>query len=153
MKQLLRQITILIAEDDDLDYLLAQKAFEKSKLINELIRVHDGEDLMDYLLKKGKYENDPEVKKPGIILLDLNMPKKDGREALEEIQNYPQLKRIPVVVLTTSKAQEDIIKSYDLGVNSYIRKPVSMNELVEVLSVFSKYWLQIVELPPETMAD
>ena len=102
---------------------------------------------MDYLHRRGRYAAQGESPRPGLILLDLNMPRKDGREALEEIKADSVLRRIPVVVLTTSKAEEDILRSYDLGVNAYITKPVTFESLVGVMKVLGKFWLEIVELP------
>jgi CheY-like chemotaxis protein len=139
-------VVILMADDDDDDYLLTQKALKASKLLNTLIRVKDGEELVDYLLKRGEYEHQETVR-PGIILLDLNMPRKDGREALKEIKDHENLRDIPVVVFTTSKAEEDVYKSYQLGVNSFITKPVTFNNLLEVMSSLGRYWFEIVELP------
>jgi len=127
--------------------LLTKDAFEECKLANDLRFVNDGEELMDYLCRKGDFKNPEDSPRPGLILLDLNMPRKDGREALGEIKSDPDLRRIPVVVLTTSKAEEDILKSYDLGVNSFIVKPVSFEGLLEVVKALGKYWIQIVELP------
>lgn len=139
-------VVILMADDDDDDFLLTQKALKASKLLNTLVRVADGEELMDYLLERGEYENQ-ETQRPGIILLDLNMPRKDGREALAEIKSYDHLKDIPVVVFTTSKAEEDVFKTYQLGVSSFITKPVTFNNLLEVMSSLGRYWFEIVELP------
>ena len=138
-------VVILMADDDDDDFLLTQKALKASKLLNTLVRVGDGEELMDYLLARGEYENQ-ETQRPGIILLDLNMPRKDGREALAEIKSYDHLKDIPVVVFTTSKAEEDVFKTYQLGVSSFITKPVTFNNLLEVMSSLGRYWFEIVEL-------
>jgi CheY-like chemotaxis protein len=136
-----------MAEDDPDDRLLAREALEEARLANDLYFVEDGEELMDYLHRRGEYA-DPEVSpRPGLILLDLNMPRKDGREALEEIKADSRLRLIPVVVLTTSKAEEDILRSYDLGVNAYITKPVTFEALVGVMKVLSQFWLEIVELP------
>jgi len=140
-------IAILMADDDDDDYLLTQKALKQSKLLNELIRVKDGEELLDYLYRRGEYKKDPNCVRPGVILLDLNMPRKDGREALKEIKNDPHLRDIPVVVFTTSKAKEDIYKTYKLGVNSFITKPVTFEALIQVMQTLGKYWFEIVELP------
>lgn len=140
-------ITILIAEDDADDRLLAQEAFQESRLVNELYFVQDGEELLDYLRHQGKYQEQA-APRPGVILLDLNMPRKDGREALTEIKKDADLRRIPVVVMTTSKAEEDILRSYDLGVNSFIIKPVTFEGLVEVMRTIGHYWFEIVELPP-----
>jgi CheY-like chemotaxis protein len=121
---------------------------EESRLANAIRFVTDGQDLMDYLRREGEY-NDPgaDVPTPGIILLDLNMPRMDGREALAEIKGDPNLRQIPVVVLTTSKAEEDIVRTYDLGVNSFITKPVTFAALVEVMQTWSRYWFEIVDLP------
>lgn len=135
-----------MADDDDDDFMLTQKALKASKLLNTLIRVSDGEELMDYLLAKGDYEG-KETLRPGIILLDLNMPRKDGREALSEIKANSDLKDIPVVVFTTSKAEEDVFRTYQLGVSSFITKPVTFNNLLEVMSSLGRYWFEIVELP------
>lgn len=141
-------ITILLAEDDLDDRQLAQDAFVECRLANHVHFVEDGEELMDYLFRRGKYVSLAGEPLPGLILLDLNMPKKDGREALKEIKEHPELRRIPVVVLTTSKAEEDIVRTYDLGVNSYVTKPVTFDSLVEIIKTLRKYWFEIVELPP-----
>lgn len=140
-------IVILMADDDDDDYLLTQKALKESKLLNKLIRVKDGEELLEYLYRRGNYADDTAYTRPGVILLDLNMPRKDGREALREIKNDPDLRDIPVVVFTTSKAEEDIYKTYKLGVNSFITKPVTFEALIQVMQTLGKYWFEIVELP------
>ena len=142
-------MTILLAEDDPDDRMLAMEAFEESRLLNSLEMVEDGEELMDYLHRTGKYANDECKSLPGLILLDLNMPRKDGREALKEIKSDPNLRRIPIVVLTTSKAEEDILRTYDLGVNSFVVKPVTFDALVDVLKTIGKYWFEIVQLPSE----
>jgi CheY-like chemotaxis protein len=140
-------ITILMADDDPDDYLLVERAFKENRLRNDLRFVENGEELMDYLYQRGKYAEPAEAPRPGLILLDLNMPKKDGREALKEIKEDPGLKEIPVVVLTTSKEEEDILRSYKLGANSYITKPVTFGGMVDVLKSLGKYWFEIVELP------
>ena len=142
-------INILLADDDAEDRMLARDALEENRLANNLDCVEDGEDLLDYLHRRGKYTELVEKPLPGLILLDLNMPKKDGREALQEIKADPDLKRIPVVVLTTSKAEEDVLKTYDLGVSGFITKPVSFDGLVETMKALAKYWFDIVELPSE----
>lgn len=143
-------ITILMADDDEEDCLLTKEAMSNARLANEMRFVHDGEELMDYLHRRGAYaDSGSGAPRPGVILLDLNMPKKDGREALGEIKSDPDLRRIPICVLTTSDAEQDIFRSYDLGVNSFITKPVTFAGLVEVLSAWSRYWFEIVELPPE----
>ena len=142
-----KPITILIAEDDADDRLLAQEALNESRLVNEVHFVEDGEELLDYLRHSGQYATTA-APRPGVILLDLNMPRKDGREALTELKKDKDLRRIPVVVMTTSKAEEDILRSYDLGVNSFIVKPVTFEGLVEVMRTLGHYWFEIVELPP-----
>lgn len=139
-------ITILMADDDEEDRMLTKEAFEEVKLVNDLRFVKDGEELMDYLYQKGSYSNPGNAPRPGLILLDLNMPKKDGREALKEIKGDPKFRQIPIVVLTTSKSEEDIYRTYDLGVNSFITKPVSFASLIDVTKTLSKYWFEIVEL-------
>jgi CheY-like chemotaxis protein len=142
-----RRITILMADDDYDDREMAREAFQENHLANDIRFVQDGVELMDYLKRRGKYEDPAVSPLPGLILLDLNMPKKDGREALAEIKADPELQRIPVVILTTSKQEEDIYRSYQLHANSYITKPVTFEQLVQVLSALGKYWLEIVELP------
>src|SRR6188768_775940 len=145
-------ITILMADDDADDRRLTQEALEEGRLINEVRFVENVEELMDYLHKRGKFAPPVETPRPGLILLDLNMPRKDGRAVLKEVKSDPELRQIPVVVLTTSKADEDIYKSYDLGVNSYIVKPVTFEALVDILQTLEKYWFEIVELPPSKTA-
>jgi CheY-like chemotaxis protein len=140
-------VQILMADDDADDRLMAKKALKEYRLKNGIRFVEDGQELMDYLHHRGKYADPATSPQPGLILLDLNMPRKDGREALAEIKADPELRRIPVVILTTSKAEEDILRSYDLGVNSYITKPVSFQGLAEALRVLSQYWFEIVRLP------
>ncbi|AFZ31200.1 response regulator receiver protein [Gloeocapsa sp. PCC 7428] len=146
-------VTILMADDDEDDCMLAREAFSESRLANDLHFVRDGEELMDYLYQRGKYAVANSAPRPGLILLDLNMPRKDGREALKEIKADPSLRQIPVVVLTTSKAEEDIYRSYDLGANSFITKPVTFASLVDVMRTIGKYWFEIVELPIEGVGD
>lgn len=140
-------ITILIADDDDDDCLMAKEALQEARLINDLRFVEDGEELMDYLHHRGKYADVSNSPRPGLILLDLNMPRKDGRQALNEIKEDSDLRQIPIVVLTTSKAEEDIYRTYNLGVNSFITKPVSFEGLVDVMKILAKYWFGIVHLP------
>jgi len=142
-----RPIIILLADDDEEDRMLAADALAESRVVNDLRFVEDGEELLDYLYHRGKYEPPGSSPTPGLILLDLNMPRKDGREALREIKADPDLRRVPVVVLTTSKAEEDIYRTYDLGANSFITKPVHFNALVEVMKEIGRYWIEIVELP------
>ena len=142
-----RPITILMADDDADDRQMTREAFEESRVANDLRFVENGVELMDYLYHRGKYSDPASSPRPGLILLDLNMPKKDGREALKEIKADPRLKNIRVVILTTSKAEEDIYRTYDLSATSYITKPVTFEGLVEVVKTLGKYWLEIVELP------
>ena len=139
-------ILILMADDDDDDFLLTKKALGESKLLNTLVRVKDGEELLDDLHGRGDYA-DKAPERPGVILLDLNMPRKDGREALKEIKATPDLQDIPVVIFTTSKAEEDIYRSYQLGSNSFITKPVTFENLIAVMTALGNYWFEIVELP------
>lgn len=147
-----KPIVILVAEDDADDRMLLQDAFDESRLSNELRFVEDGEQLIAYLRREGKYA-DPGVSPfPGLILLDLNMPKLDGREALKIIKSDPALQRIPIIALTTSNAEEDIVRTYGLGVSSFICKPVTFDRLVEVVKALSAYWIEIVELPPPVEA-
>jgi CheY-like chemotaxis protein len=141
-------MTILMADDDADDRLMTQEAFEEARLVNELHFVEDGEALLDYLYRRGPYAGRSAAQDPGLILLDLNMPKKDGREALKEIKEDPALRHIPIVVLTTSKAEEDILRTYDLGVSSFITKPVTFAGLVELVQALTRYWFEIVILPP-----
>lgn len=138
---------ILLAEDDDDDYFLTRDAFQEARCSGRLRRVKDGEDLMDYLNRRGEYQGLNGSSRPLMILLDLNMPRKDGREALKEIKSDPRLKGIPVVILTTSRADEDLEHAYELGVNSFIRKPASFSEFVDVVKTLKKYWLETVEVP------
>jgi len=144
-----KPIVILLADDDEEDRMLAADAMHASRVANDLRFVEDGEELLDYLYKRGRFAAPDAAPSPGLILLDLNMPRKDGREALREIKADPDLRRIPVVVLTTSKAEEDIYRTYDLGANSFITKPVSFEGLVSVMRDIGRYWIEIVELPPE----
>lgn len=147
------QVIILMADDDEEDRMLAEDALQEARLTNELHFVEDGEELIDYLQRKGNYTHLKDIPLPGLILLDLNMPKKDGREALREIKTNPYLKSIPVVVLTTSSSDIDVIKTYDLGVNSFITKPVTFEGLVEVMKQLKSYWFEIVKLPPKKYRD
>lgn len=151
MKRQERTITILMADDDPDDCMLVRDALEEAGLINDLRFVEDGDELMDYLYRRGKYAEPSNSPRPGLILLDLNMPKKDGREALKEIKADPDLRRIPIVVLTTSQADEDILRTYDLGANSFITKPVTFESLLEVMKITARYWFEVVALPPERM--
>jgi CheY-like chemotaxis protein len=143
-----RAITILMADDDEDDRMMTRDALRAGRLANDLRFAVDGEDLLDYLRQQGRYAASGSAPRPGLILLDLNMPRKDGREALAEIKADPELRSIPVVVLTTSRAEEDVARSYDLGVNSFVTKPVRFDELVAVMVALGRYWFEVVELPP-----
>jgi two-component system response regulator len=142
-----RPITILMADDDPDDRQLTKEAFEESRLANDLHFVEDGEELLDYLYRRGKYVDPTLSPRPSIILLDLNMPRKDGWEVLKEIKAEPRFRLIRIIVLTTSRAEEDVVRSYDLSATSYIAKPVTFEGLLEVVRALGRYWLEIVELP------
>jgi CheY-like chemotaxis protein len=142
-----KPITILMADDDPDDRQLTKEAFEEARLVNDLRFVEDGVELLDYLHRRGKYADPATSPRPGIILLDLNMPRKDGREALQELKQDPRFRAIRVIILTTSKAEEDILRTYNLSAASYITKPVTFESLVDVIRTLGKYWLEIVELP------
>jgi len=142
-------VTILICDDDEDDRLLTQQALEVAHISSALRFVEDGEQLLDYLYRRGAFSGETaKAPRPGLILLDLNMPKLDGREALKTIKEDETLCDIPVVVLSTSRLDEDVARSYELGVNSFITKPLTFAGLVEAMSVLGRYWLEIVELPP-----
>ena len=138
-------IEILLVEDNAGDARLAQEALKDSKIINHVSVVDDGVEAMAFLHRQGKYAKSP---RPDLVLLDLNMPKKDGREVLGEMKAADTLKRIPVVVLTTSKAEEDIAKSYDLHANCYITKPIDLEQFMKVVKSIEDFWLTVVQLPP-----
>lgn len=142
-------VHILLAEDDPDDRLLTRRALTKSRLANEIATVEDGEELMDYLRHEGAYSDLDDSPRPGLILLDLNMPRMDGREALKQIKSDPELRRIPVIVLTTSEAEQDILQSYDLGVNAFVTKPVTFDGLADAIRALGEFWFEIVKLPPE----
>lgn len=142
-----KPITILMADDDEDDRMLTREAMEESRVLNRLYFVEDGVQLIAYLNGSDRYADREQYPMPGLILLDLNMPRKDGREALKEIKSDPNLRRIPVVILTTSKAEEDMLRGYDLGAASYITKPVTFTALVELMRTLGKYWVEFVELP------
>jgi CheY-like chemotaxis protein len=144
-----KPINILLAEDDPDDRYLISEALDESRLNIRLYIVEDGDELLDYLHHRGKYADETQWPTPGLILLDLNMPRKDGREALQEIKADPHLRRIPVVVLTTSRAEEDVFRTYDSGISGYIPKPVSFTGLLEVMKAIGLYWLQVAQLPKE----
>jgi len=143
----LKPITILMADDDPGDRVLTAEALKDARLINELRCVENGEELMDYLHARGKFAPPADAPRPGLILLDLNMPRKDGRTVLKELKEHPDLRKIPVAVLTASVDDADVYRSYDLGVNSYIVKPVTFGALVDTLQTLEKHCFQIVELP------
>lgn len=142
-----KSIIILIADDDPDDRMMTQEALEENHIINQLKFVENGVDLIDYLRGNGKFKNPLENPRPDLILLDLNMPKIDGREALKIIKSDPDLGEIPVIVLTTSKSDVDIVKSYDLGVNCFISKPVTFTHFIEVIRTLGQFWFEIVQLP------
>lgn len=142
-----RPITILMADDDEDDREMARQALEENRLANDFHVVTDGEELLDYLQRRGKYADPATSPRPGLILLDLNMPKKSGREALAEIRADSSLRQIPIVILTTSKVEEDIFRSYDLGANAFISKPVTFTMLVQVMKDLGRFWFEVVELP------
>ena len=142
-----RAISFLIADDDADDRMLIEDAFVECCLGNKRDYVEDGQDLLDYLRAQGKWADRDPTELPGVILLDLNMPRMDGRTALSHIKEDPELRRIPVVVLTTSKAEEDIYRTYDLGVNSFISKPVTFDGLLSVVRALNNYWIELVQLP------
>lgn len=144
------QLCLLLADDDPDDRMLTERALKKSRLANSLYTVEDGEELMQFLRREGRYSAPDEAPRPGLILLDLNMPRKDGREALKEIKEDPQLRRIPVVILTTSEAEQDIVRSYDLGVNAFVTKPVTFEGLANAIARIGDFWFEIVKLPRAT---
>jgi two-component system, response regulator len=142
-------ITILICDDDEDDRSLTQQALQDAHISNDLRFVEDGEQLLDYLHQRGQYAGETgAAPRPGLILLDLNMPNMDGREALQIVKSDDSLRDIPIVVLTTSGLDADVVRSYQLGVNSFITKPVTFTGLVDAMNVLGRYWLEIVELPP-----
>jgi len=146
-----RSVVILMADDDPDDRMLAKDAVEEAELSNAVHFVEDGEELMDYLHRQGGYTELDETPLPGLILLDLNMPRKDGREALREIKESPLLRRIPIIILTTSKSEEDITRSYEMGANSFITKPMTFDSLVTLMKMIGQYWLDLVELPNDSI--
>ncbi|MCC7245108.1 MAG: response regulator [Saprospiraceae bacterium] len=142
-----KQIIVVVADDDEDDRLMTKEAFEESGLPNKVLFVKDGVDLMDYLHRRGQYANPETSPRPGLILLDLNMPRMDGREALKILKSDDELKSIPVTVFTTSKAQEDVVKTYGLGSNCFITKPVTYSELVNTIRQLGTFWFDLVEIP------
>jgi CheY-like chemotaxis protein len=142
-----KPVVILLADDDADDREMTRRALDRNHLVSDFHTVRDGEELLDYLHRRGDFAPPALAPRPGLILLDLNMPKKDGREALAEIKADPALRSIPVVVMTTSNAEQDIACTYDLGSNSFISKPVTLAGLVDVTKVLGQYWFEIVRLP------
>ncbi len=143
-KERLRPVEILLVEDNPGDIVLTKEAFEEIKIANNLNVVEDGIEAMNFLKNEGKYK---EGRKPDLIILDLNLPKKDGREVLVEIKESKKLKKIPVVVLTSSEAEEDILKSYDLHANCFISKPIDLEQFSRIVKTISEFWFTIVKLP------
>lgn len=141
------QVPILIVDDDLDDCEMIRDAFKESRLLNSIHFVHNGEEAIQYLNHLGKFEDRVLHPRPGLILLDLNMPRMDGREVLKTIKGDTDLRQIPVVILTTSQAEEDVFRAYNLGVNSFITKPVSFGAFVQVMTDLGHYWLEIVKLP------
>jgi two-component system, chemotaxis family, response regulator Rcp1 len=141
-----RPLEILLVEDNPADVRLTQEAFREGKIHNTLVVARDGVEAIDFLFRRGKYAD---AVRPGLILLDLNLPRKDGREVLAEIKADPQLRRIPVVVLTTSKADEDILRSYDLHANCYITKPVDLGKFTQIVQSIDHFWFTVVKRPPQ----
>lgn len=139
---------VLVADDDVDDQYLLREAFSTTKFDREIVMVNNGEELLDYLNRRGKY-SDKDIPFPKIIMLDLNMPKKDGRECLKEIKSNPKFSKIPIVIFSTSNNPEDINQLYELGANSYITKPYSYNELVEIVEALKKYWFSVVKIPDQ----
>ena len=148
-----KPVTILMADDDPDDRMLTEEALREGLLFNIIKFVENGEELLEYLQRRGKFQDQETSPRPDLILLDLNMPRKDGREALKEIKADDRLKCIPIIVLTTSRAEEDIVRSYHLGVNSFIAKPVTFDGLVSAMRVIEHYWFDLVLLPPEYPTD
>ncbi len=146
MKRSVETIDILLVEDNPGDVRLTKEALKDAKVLNDVHVVQDGVEAMRFLHREGKFSNVPT---PDLILLDLNLPKKDGREVLAEVKQDEKLKRIPVVVLTTSKADEDIIRTYNLHANAYITKPVDLNRFIEIMHTLQEFWFSIVRLPPK----
>ncbi|HUT08878.1 MAG TPA: response regulator [Thermoguttaceae bacterium] len=143
-----KSYTILMADDDADDCLLVRDALKETRHDYHLRFVRDGEELSDYLFRRGRYADGKDAPRPDLILLDLKMPKKDGREVLKELKSHPRFRRIPIVALTTSTAEDDVGYSYDMGVNSYLTKPVTFRALVDMMDTLGKYWFELVELPP-----
>jgi CheY-like chemotaxis protein len=144
----LQPVKILLVEDNVQDIEITQRAFAKGRVRNELTVVRDGEEAIEYLYHRGKYQDPATSPRPGMILLDLNLPKVGGLEVLQQIKKDDQLKQIPVIVLTVSQREEDVVRSYDLGVNTYIQKPVEFDNFMRVVNAVQEYWILIATLPP-----
>jgi CheY-like chemotaxis protein len=142
-----KRVVILLAEDDPGDQELTRRALQDDVVRSDLRIVGDGEELLDYLFRRGEYEDPQKSPRPDLILLDLNMPKVNGREALGELKQDAELSRIPVVVLTTSEQEADILRSYDLGCSSYIQKPVDIDQFITAVRKLGSYWFEVVTLP------
>lgn len=143
-----KSITILLADDSEDDRMITREALQENLILNDVREVEDGEELMDYLLHSGAYADPASSPPPALILLDLNMPRKSGHEVLGEIKAHPLLRRIPVVVFSTSSDEQDVLHSYDLGVNSFITKPATFEAMVNVMKTLADYWIDIVAIPP-----
>ncbi len=146
-----KPIVLLIADDDEEDREMTLEALKENFILNDVRFVEDGVELLNYLFRRGSYQDPASSPKPGLILLDLNMPRMDGREALQQIKTHPELRKIPIIILTTSQAEEDILRSYDLGVNCFITKPVTFRDFIEVTKSLGNYWFEIVQIP--TVSD
>jgi CheY-like chemotaxis protein len=146
----IRPVTILLVEDNLQDIEITRRAFAKGRVKNDLLVVRDGEEALDYLYRRGKYRDPDSSPRPGMILLDLNLPKIGGLDVLQRIKNDESLKTIPVIILTVSQREQDIVKSYDLGVNTYIQKPVEFDTFLRVVNTVHDYWILIATLPPAT---
>jgi CheY-like chemotaxis protein len=142
-----KTVTVLVADDDQDDRDMTLEAFQESRVVNEIHFVEDGEQVLQYLRHEGPFKDPASSPRPGLILLDLNMPRMDGRATLKELKSDPELRQIPVVIMTTSKAEEDIFRSYDEGASSFISKPVKFVSLVDTVKSLGRYWLEIVDLP------
>ncbi len=147
-----RPAVILLVEDDPGDQEITRRSLAKAKLKNDLFIVEDGEQALDYLFRRGAYTDPAVSPRPDLVLLDLNLPKIDGRQVLEEIRKTPELKRLVVVIMTTSQQEADIVRSYELGVNSYVTKPMDFDQFSKVIQDIGHYWFQVVVLPQEREA-
>jgi CheY-like chemotaxis protein len=153
MNQTNANSTILMVDDDPDDFFLAREALKESGLTSDFRLVSDGKELMDYLYRRGQFMGLEDAPMPNLILLDLNMPRKDGREVLAEIKKNPDFRRIPIVIFTTSRDERDISSSYELGASSYITKPATFDDLIDVMKTLGKYWLNVVKVPEQPVAD